>query len=383
MQGYVTALVILLSLIPIGITYPLLASIQEPLVPDLSTQPRFLIRSEQTVSSLAVSPDGLLIAYVVAHGDKWQIWTVRVDSRHSTEVGFGDGSASSLAFSPSGRMLSYVHRAGNVSKLMVVDLVMNGIRSVSGDARVQSYSWSHNSSLLIFDDVTTGALRICNLDRSQVSDVNMPMRAQYPIFGSNDKQIFFSGLTGENYAVWRFDMTTGQLLEISQAEGNALWPQLSPSGKSLLYVDQTKGQISLKIVGLEGENQRKLFEGPQLRQMPGQRQYTVPFLAPEFDLSSLPRWSPDGKYLLFLSKTVINSTNLVMAELNVSVTYRYSFGDMTFKLDLYAFVSQAKDIMAYPLWFPNGNNIVAACSQGILIVPVKPSDVKRIAGYGT
>ena len=376
-----------LSLMPLVLTLTLITSLPAPAHQNDLLGLKIVLPNRQNASDPAFSPDGINIAYVVTQGDSSQLWVTRVDGRRSRQVSSGQGRALEPAFSPSGSLLAYVWETGNDSRLMLAEVQTGISRSVSGGAKVGSFGWNANSSMLVYDDTITGRLRIFRLAEGRTQEVPLNMTAKCPIFGSDDNQIIFSGLESSHYTIWSLDLTSGRIKRLSWGTGDQLWPQLDPAKRRVLYVQFDYGRASLWVSDINGTWNQILFQTPSL-EIPGTaRSYQLPYILPELDVTTLPRWSPDGKYLLFLTASSNNGSNLNMATLNVTIKNEFPYGNPYYQIDLYGPVEQVKMHVEAFSWSPDGKSIALSVNYGttneLVLLQIEPSRVKPIVGYGS
>jgi dipeptidyl aminopeptidase/acylaminoacyl peptidase len=105
-----------------------------------------------------------------------------------------------------------------------------------------------------------------------------------PDEGCEDIQISPDGkwaLWSANKKLWRASVDgKQQAKELASVRGAAEQPKWSPDGKHIVFVSQREGHSLLAVYDFDGDSIR--------------------YLAPSVDKDSMPRWSPDGKWIAFV-----------------------------------------------------------------------------------
>ena len=94
---------------------------------------------------------------------------------------------------------------------------------------------------------------------------------------------------------------------------------------------------------------------------------------------------------MFVVNDPINTTNLYIAILNVTVRNEFLQGDpfnpVEYQIDLYAPFDKAQGRMMEPSWSPDGKSIALSVNYGttneLVLLQIEPSRVKPIVGYGS
>ncbi|MGZ8846957.1 MAG: prolyl oligopeptidase family serine peptidase [Pyrinomonadaceae bacterium] len=256
------------------------------------------------ISDPNVSPDGKLVAYVLAKIDRAQnrrnssIWTAATDgSRAPWQFTTAPQSSNSPRWSPDGKSLAFLSSrpsettppAGAAStsteppRNQVYLLSMNG-----GEAKritnlkngVSLFRWSPDGTRLVVvsrigtSDSRTGD----NRDRS---DVRHYKNSSYKF---NDTGWFDDRRTH----FWIVDVKTGEAKQITKGDDwNDSDPQWSPDGKRIAFVSNRTGKefdedrnTDVWVINADGSN-------PPTK------------ISDHDESDNQPRWSPDGKWIAF------------------------------------------------------------------------------------
>ena len=246
---------------------------------------------EGTWMSLDVSPDGKTIVFDLL-GD---IYTLPIAGGQATRIIGGMSFDSQPRFSPDGKTIAFLSDRSGVENLWIANADGSNPRAVSTDRPtndrpqdVCSPSWTADGQYLLVSksrppDRTYG---VFIYDRSggtgvRVGSAPPPLPApgdnQGPprpapnrlgaVASPDGKFIYYSermGLFSYNvrFPLWqiqRFDRDTGDTSTITNAQGSAMRPVLSPDGKLLVYATRHETQTGLRVRNLETGDERWLI----------------------------------------------------------------------------------------------------------------------------
>ncbi len=187
--------------------------------------------SRYQITSLAVSPDGKLIALVVKKGSTSFIYTVAVDTGVATRLTDAkDGKETSPTFSPDGKRIAYSHAPGNHTRPRIV------IVNVDGSDKHQ---WSPSS--------VTDLSPVLSPDNATIVFARADFYGSYsPIVQPHPHgwSFFAANLDGTNVR----QLTTERFYMASR-------PAVSPDGKNMVVVTEgkeTHQQIAIYFDNLAG-----------------------------------------------------------------------------------------------------------------------------------
>ena len=340
--------------------------------------------SQGNIGDLAFSPDGSNIVFTLSDDNQASLWTIRTDGRRLTQLARLEGSIVRPSFSPDGRTVAFMWAHDDKSSLVLLNVLINSLAVVGQDAKVDSFAWSPSSTSVVYSDELGGRISIVDIRSLRNSEVNTGMESRQPVF-VKDNTIAFSGRSGSTFSIWLKDLDNGRLTRLTYA-GNDSFPLVSPAGDQVLYMRRSESGTSFGVVDLRSFVDRQLFYPNGMMIEIDGRPYLFGSAPPELDPSFLPKWSPDGKYVLFLVKPNTSSTNLYLATLNVTVKFEYNSNEYYVQTDLYGPVQQAGASVKVADWSPDGKSIAlfsASLPRGRLqILLLEPSKVKPIGGYG-
>ena len=181
------------------------------------------------------SPDGRRIVFVSDRDGGWNVWTMSLDKRDTTQISRGkQNQYESPEWTPDG-------------KYIVV---------------------SRNSKLHMFHANGGSGQRLVPAPGGNAPDV---LRQQGPAFGADARYIWYSQRRGSwiyntpmgDYQLWVYDRDTGESSVRSFRWGSAFRPVVSPDGRWLVYGTRDVDKTSLRLRDLETGDERWLVENVQ------------------------------------------------------------------------------------------------------------------------
>jgi Tol biopolymer transport system component/imidazolonepropionase-like amidohydrolase len=246
---------------------------------------------EGTWMSLDVSPDGRTIAFDLV-GD---LYTLPIDGGNASRIAGGMSFDSQPKFSPDGKTIAFLSDRSGVENLWIANADGSNPRAVTKDRPTQdrpeymlSPSWTADGQYLLasksrppeptfgvflYDKDGGTGIRIGSAPPPQqpLGEGGGPPRPAPNRMGAvaspDGKFIFYAERMGTftynaRFPLWqiiRFDRETGDTSTITNAQGSAMRPVLSPDGKSLVFATRFETSTGLRIRNLETGDERWLI----------------------------------------------------------------------------------------------------------------------------
>ena len=245
---------------------------------------------EGTWMSLDVSPDGKTIAFDLL-GD---IYTVPVTGGPANRIIGGMSFDSQPRFSPDGRSIAFLSDRTGVENLWIADADGRNPRAVSNDKPTNdapeemcSPSWTADGQYLLVSKVRPPdrTFGVFLYDRNGGTGLRIGSAPPPPPTGDNDapprpapnrlgavaspdgRFIYYAERMGRfsynvRFPLWqihRFDRETGDVSTITDAQGSAMRPVLSPDGRLLIYATRFETKTGLRVRNLETGDERWLM----------------------------------------------------------------------------------------------------------------------------
>jgi Tol biopolymer transport system component len=260
-------------------------------VPALGGTPRRLILN---ATDPAWSPDSHSIAY--ENLSNQTIWVANASGQSARQVlppqpGWQETEP---RFSPDGRKIAFAARSGDAGpygELELADLDSGKTQTLTHDGALAiSPAWSPDGRFIYFASSRGGTMNIWRIsaDGSELGQITAGEGDDAELdISANGKRIVFSTLR-ENIGIAQLDLQAkpGQqsvkLLTTDPAR-NHFGPTYSPDGKRLAYFCNLKGiqKEGIEVADANGSNALQLVQ--------------------DAATNVFPRWTPDGKYLVYMS----------------------------------------------------------------------------------
>ena len=253
-------------------------------------------------SSADWTADGLALVFSMGGS----LWIQQVNSEYAEQLTDGEGYDYQPDVSPDGRRVVFVRYTGQAMELMLFDIESRRTISLTTDKFVNvEPRWSPDGSSLAF--VSTRGTGHFLLYRAQITgDKLQEITCLTPDRKSDIKRYYYSAWDHALHPSWapdgkeiifvsnrevahgtgnlvKMDLATGNLTTLQKEETNwRVFPDVSPDGSRIIY-----GSYA-------GRNFHQLWT------VPVGGGYPFAFTTGDFD-NTFPRWSPDGKSIVFVS----------------------------------------------------------------------------------
>ena len=243
--------------------------------------------NEGTWMSLDVSPDGKTIVFDLL-GD---IYTIPVEGGTATKIHGGMSFESQPKYSPDGSTIAFLSDRSGSENVWVMKSDGKDPKAVTTGPRAMyvSPSWSEDGNYIVVSrsDQSIGAFHPFMYHKDGGSGVSVgppppplpapgqqgpppapPLNRMGTIFSPDGRYIYYSQRTGPfnynaSFPIWqvfRFDRDTGETSRITNSQGSAMRPVLSPDGKNLVYATRFETRTALRVRNLETNQERWLID---------------------------------------------------------------------------------------------------------------------------
>ena len=246
---------------------------------------------EGTWMSLDVSPDGKLIAFDML-GD---IYTMPIEGGAATRIVGGMSFESQPKFSPDGKTIAFLSDRSGVENLWIANVDGSNPRAVTKDRQTNdrpqnmcSPSWTSDGQYLLVSksrppDRTYGVFLYDKDGGTGVRVGSAPPPPPAPddnsgpprpspnrlgaVASPDGRYVYYGQRMGTfsynvHFPLWqiiRFDRETGDTAPITNAQGSAMRPVLSPDGTLLVFATRFETQTGLRVRNLETGDERWLI----------------------------------------------------------------------------------------------------------------------------
>ena len=279
-------LLLLLLMLPASVAFAQDNTMGLPPRPSMELRPSF-------------SPNGTRIVFSSNRSGNWSIYTLEMETGSVTQISHLSENQFSGRFSPDGKFIAfYSNYWGNPwTGAVDHDLVIAGwdgsdLHQVFDDAANQIFpDWSPDGRDLIFLSDHEGVERLYRRSvESEDSDwVSLTPEWTTPgMFNARvhwrANAVFFDapapGALQDGPELWRLDLATGTLHQLTRNDVVEYGPNLSPDGSTIVYQTTDKsGRSQVAVMSADGSGQRTLTDQSS---------------------NMTPAWSPDGQQIVFV-----------------------------------------------------------------------------------
>jgi Tol biopolymer transport system component/imidazolonepropionase-like amidohydrolase len=244
--------------------------------------------NEGTWMSLDVSPDGKTIVFDLL-GD---IYTLPIGGGVAKRIIGGMSFESQPKFSPDGKTIAFLSDRSGAENLWISKTDGTEPKAVTKDKKAMfvSPAWTADGNYIIVSksDQSIGTFHPFVYHKDGGSGVSLgapppplpapgqegpppaPRMNRMGVASSPDGRfVYFAQRTGPfNYnaqfplwQVFRFDRETSEMSRLTNAQGSAMRPVLSPDGKNLVYATRFETKTALRVRNLDTNQERWLING--------------------------------------------------------------------------------------------------------------------------
>jgi len=254
--------------------------------------------------SIDIMPDGQSLVFDLL-GD---LYSLPIKGGEATRITSGLGFDSQPTVSPNGEWIAFVSDRNGADNLWIVRVDGSDARKLSDESQfgIVSPAWMPNSDYIV---VTKTALKVeltmYHIDGGSGITLTGAKKDDkfwgVGVVASPDGRFLYfakreeSNGPVENFPsaqISRYEISTGEIVQVTRGEGGAMRPALSPDGSQLVYATRNETQTGFRIRDLESGADRWLT-------YPVQRDAQENFRPPSRDLMPGYSFTPDGQTIVF------------------------------------------------------------------------------------
>lgn len=233
-----------------------------------------------------ISPDGKWVAYTVSEWDRKEnrrvshIWMVSAEGGRSTRLTNGERGESSPQWSPDGTRIAFLANRDKGNQIWIIPAFGGEAEKLTTEENgVQSFAWSADGKTMAF---------VTRDDLPNKADIEKRKKEKFDTI-KVDSDLTYSHL-------WKIDVESKEKKRLTEGEFTVSSVQWAPDGRSIAFVMSKAGvqesvwtdisedrNTDIYLISSDGGNPVRLTTSPAA------------------DIS--PRWSPDGRWLAYVSNT--------------------------------------------------------------------------------
>lgn len=215
------------------------------------------LRSNESIISLAWSPDGKRLAYVSFESGKAVVYVHELATGRRSVVANYRGSNSSPAWSPDGTRLAVVLTKDGGSQIYTANLDGSGLRRITQSGTINTEpSFSADGKHLYFTSDRGGSAQIY---RIPVDGAGQPERISFqgsfnarPVVSPDGKIMAFVARRSGRFQIGVRDLASGDEILVSEGPKDDS-PSFAPSSKWIIFSSLVNGREALSAVSVDGK----------------------------------------------------------------------------------------------------------------------------------
>jgi len=276
-------------------------------VMDVATGVRTILHSEPiSLQAPNWTPDNKFLIYN-AEGLLYN-YNLQTGAITKLNTGFANQNNNDHVLSFDGKMMAISHHVGEARTSTIYTLPVSGSdapKKITDEKNGHSYlhSWSPDGKRLIFTGQRNKEWNIIAVDVATGKETPLtegPLLDDGPEYTRDGKYIYFNSVRSGTMKLWRMKADGSDEEQVTFDEYNDWFPHFSPDGKWMLYLSFPK-EIN--------PNDHPFYKKVYLRLVPtsGGVPRTIAYIYGGQGTINVPSWSPDSKRIAFISNTKLDA----------------------------------------------------------------------------
>jgi len=241
--------------------------------------------------TLIYNSDGLMYSFDLATRQPTVLPTGSVNNNNNDHVLSFDGRQLGLS--------SEIAKLGG-SIVYTVPAAGGTPRQITPRGPSYLHGWSPDARHLLFTGQRNGDFDIYRVPATGGKEVRLTTAAGLddgPEYTPDGRYIYFNSVRTGTMQIWRMRADGSQQEAVTQGEFNDWFPHVSPDGKWLVFVSFLKDEVPA--------GDHPFYKHVYLRRLPigGGEPQVIAYVYGGQGTINTPSWSPDGKYVAFISNT--------------------------------------------------------------------------------
>lgn len=238
------------------------------------------------------------IVFTSKNENIWEVYRIRTDTGQRTRLTNTLLEEEAVSPSVDGRRLAFVSKRDGDYEIYVMHLDGTGQQRLTFSRGVDEKPvWINEGSRIMFESARDGNWEIYRMDADGGNQVNLTRTdadEADPVLSPKGDRILFKSMRDGKWRLYLMDLEGRHVVPLAESayrEGALDDPSWSPDGTQVVFVADRNGNSELFKIGIPADSGDSI-EGTA----PVPRRLTIHPAADE-----APVWSPDGKWILFVS----------------------------------------------------------------------------------
>jgi len=247
------------------------------------------------------------IAFVSERDGQPEIYIMDADGKNQRNLTRNPADDNNPVWSPDGKYIAFISNRNHERGIYAMDIAGGGTKALTRGLEYTSFSWSLDGKRVVFicerDDKKE--IYSVNANGSNLINLSVPPAKEmwYSYSPRGNKLAVQSSFHRVHLYIVGIDGTN--LRDISRVETNSesedRWSSWSPDGKYLAFEsDRDNVHGDIYVMNSDGTNLRNLTKSPKIENLG------------EVQPNGIPEWSPDGKWIAFVSHRTGDKNSLYL-----------------------------------------------------------------------